>query len=213
MQQAAQENASGHQMTRQEMDALQFQRAELKGQLGEMTKRRNQIQEQMLVMPPAERGDHALRIKEIDKRASDIDRQLMQLDIKIANGLAQPLVDANNVAENAIAQAFASIPPPPSRITSDADKARIAGGLAFTAVAVYALFLAARRFLKPKVTTVEESRRLDQLQQSVDVIALEVERMSESQRFVAKVLNEKFPALGIGAAAPVTSSEKDKARV
>lgn len=35
-----------------------------------------------------------------------------------------------------------------------------------------------------------DQRRFDQLQQSVDVIALEVERISEGQRYVTKILNE-----------------------
>jgi hypothetical protein len=45
------------------------------------------------------------------------------------------------------------------------------------------------------------------------VIALEMERMSEGQRFVAKVLNEKFPALGVGEAQPVSSKAKDAVKL
>jgi hypothetical protein len=39
--------------------------------------------------------------------------------------------------------------------------------------------------------------RFDQLQQSVDAIAVEVERIAEAQRFSAKLLSEKrdIPAL------------------
>ena len=36
--------------------------------------------------------------------------------------------------------------------------------------------------------------RMDQLQNSVDAIAVEVERISEGQRYVSKVLNEGSPA-------------------
>ena len=36
----------------------------------------------------------------------------------------------------------------------------------------------------------EDGRRLDQLQNSVDAIAVEVERISENQRYVTKALNE-----------------------
>lgn len=36
-----------------------------------------------------------------------------------------------------------------------------------------------------------DTRRLDQLQQSVDTIAVEIERISEGQRFVTKMLGEK----------------------
>lgn len=41
-------------------------------------------------------------------------------------------------------------------------------------------------------SVVEE--RLQRIEQAVDAIAIEVERMSESQRFVTKVLAERLPA-------------------
>jgi hypothetical protein len=42
-------------------------------------------------------------------------------------------------------------------------------------------------------------RRLDQLQNSVEAMAIEVERISEGQRFVTKILSDKDrPALGGG---------------
>ncbi|MBV6521296.1 MAG: hypothetical protein MNPFHGCM_01430 [Gemmatimonadaceae bacterium] len=41
-------------------------------------------------------------------------------------------------------------------------------------------------------TAVDE--RLQRIEQAVDAIAIEVERMSESQRFVTKVLAERLPA-------------------
>ena len=56
--------------------------------------------------------------------------------------------------------------------------------------------------LKPKTPTRElptplYEQRLDQLQQSVDAIAVEVERIAEAQRFSAKLLAERAdsPAL------------------
>ena len=46
-------------------------------------------------------------------------------------------------------------------------------------------------------------RRLEQLQQSVEAMAIEVERISEGQRFVTKIMSERGdqPALGAPAAA------------
>ena len=43
-------------------------------------------------------------------------------------------------------------------------------------------------------------RRLEQLQQSVEAMAIEVERISEGQRFVTKLMSEREekPALGSG---------------
>lgn len=44
--------------------------------------------------------------------------------------------------------------------------------------------------------------RLLRIEQAVDAIAIEVERMSESQRFVTKVLAERLPPPTSGAALP-----------
>ena len=49
-------------------------------------------------------------------------------------------------------------------------------------------------------------RRLEELQQAVDTIAIEVERISEGQRFVTKMLSDR--SLGAGPAEPVRSAAK-----
>jgi hypothetical protein len=56
----------------------------------------------------------------------------------------------------------------------------------------------------------EAAQRLERLEGSVDAIALEIERISEGQRFVTKLLSESQPAPQLGAgqrsAEPVRSS-------
>jgi len=42
-----------------------------------------------------------------------------------------------------------------------------------------------------KQVTREQDERLEHLQQSVDAIAIEVERIAEAQRFSAKLLSER----------------------
>ena len=55
--------------------------------------------------------------------------------------------------------------------------------------------------IPPQVLT-ETAQRLERLESSVDAIAIEIERISEGQRFVTKLLSEAqvVPALGSGAA-------------
>jgi hypothetical protein len=60
---------------------------------------------------------------------------------------------------------------------------------------------------RPGVLDPMAAQRLEQLQQSVDTIAIEVERISESQRFVTKLLSEQ-PALGAGSADAIRSGHK-----
>ena len=50
-------------------------------------------------------------------------------------------------------------------------------------------------------TVVED--RLQRIEQAVDAIAIEVERMSESQRFVTKVLAERLPPASGPASLPL----------
>ncbi|MFN8571679.1 MAG: hypothetical protein U0132_06430 [Gemmatimonadaceae bacterium] len=52
---------------------------------------------------------------------------------------------------------------------------------------------------RPSLMGVQVEERLQRIEQAVDAIAIEVERMSESQRFVTKVLAERLPAPGAAA--------------
>ena len=53
------------------------------------------------------------------------------------------------------------------------------------------VYLTSKKPSYPSGAAVED--RLQRIEQAVDTIAIEVERMSESQRFVTKVLAERLP--------------------
>lgn len=55
---------------------------------------------------------------------------------------------------------------------------------------------------RPSLMSAQVEDRLQRIEQAVDAIAIEVERMSESQRFVTKVLAERLPAPGVAALPP-----------
>lgn len=62
------------------------------------------------------------------------------------------------------------------------------------------------RYLKRRIDKQppeDRDSRLDRIEQAVDAIAIEVERISEAQRFAAKLLNERQPS-GAPAPAPLT---------
>lgn len=57
----------------------------------------------------------------------------------------------------------------------------------------------ARHLMARQGPSAIEASRADRLQQGLDVIALEVERISEGQRFVTKLLTERMsPSIGAG---------------
>jgi hypothetical protein len=67
----------------------------------------------------------------------------------------------------------------------------LAGSLAAIAVASFIVVRRALRAPRPQ----HDDQRLEQLQHSVDAIAVEVERIAEAQRFTARLLAERAPAV------------------
>nr|MBA3673114.1 hypothetical protein [Gemmatimonadaceae bacterium] len=57
---------------------------------------------------------------------------------------------------------------------------------------------------KPAPLSSETAQRLERIEQAMDTIAVEIERVSEGQRFVTKLLSRDPAALGVGAAQPVS---------
>jgi hypothetical protein len=60
-----------------------------------------------------------------------------------------------------------------------------------TAMVLVSRHVALRRQSQKAVQSDEIARRLERIDQAVDAIAIEVERLSESNRFVAKLLAER----------------------
>ena len=202
--------------TAAELRGLVMKRSELEAQMRSLTERRQELYSQRQRMGRLEGQGHDNRIALIDEQTTQIEREVLQLNAVIAQGTAtvgatggerfsetsslsnQLIRDVRNGAEDAVMSTmFGS-----------------AAGL----LAIYIVWRGIiRRFIwkkkpVPAVTAAavpDQSPRLEQLQQSVDVIALEVERISEAQRFLAKVLNER--ALGAGEAQPVQAKNREAA--
>jgi hypothetical protein len=58
-------------------------------------------------------------------------------------------------------------------------------------------------------TPATDQNNFEHLQQSVDAIALEVERISEGQRYVTKILTEVRPSIDAGESAAIAVKRKD----
>lgn len=56
---------------------------------------------------------------------------------------------------------------------------------------------------RPQVLPGDVSGRLERMEQAIDSIAIEVERISEGQRFTTKLLSERIEALPVPAVPPV----------
>lgn len=190
--------AIGVPQSRTELDALVMSRSELRDQLSAATQRRAEL----VVQNRMARGsDQELtaRIAEIDARSSRIERQIQAADDAIAQAIANGIVTSN------ANEAVVTVPPPvPSdRIGLDRLIAFNWAGFALLGAAIW-LMLRRRVRGTSAPALADQSRRLEQLQQAVDTMAVEVERISEGQRYVTKLLNERLqPAVGAGEAQPV----------
>ena len=78
--------------------------------------------------------------------------------------------------------------------------------IVFTIFVLFPLALAATRLMWKRARTparaplpVETTQRLDRIEQSVDAIAIEVERVTEGQRFLTRLLTEARPQSALAA--------------
>lgn len=185
--------------TQQELRALKVKRSELSDQLVSAANRRRSLAEQLKSADPSARAGTEARMKVLDDRIVRLESELDRTGDQIANAPAM-------LAANTSAPDFAN------RMTDE-----IVPIVAILSVFVFAPFAIAfarliwKRASAPSRPAVDQAtqQRLEQLQHAVDTIAVEVERISEGQRFVTKILSERDrPGLGAGAAEAVRSPKK-----
>lgn len=166
----------------QMLEAQRAMRSELRSQqsrLGEQ--RRSVIRDLDRANGSAESEGLLARLREIDVRIADLDKQLAVADAQVAQAAAVP---------GAIAP-----PRPPAQRSGPPEEAFILGAV-FTVFVMMPLAVGfARRMWKKSATAMMEipaelSQRLTRLEQAVDAVAVELERVGEGQRFVTKVLGE-----------------------
>lgn len=177
--------------------AFKEQRSELDHQLDQLEDKRRGLMNQLSELGPGNQGPGRTgieaRIADIDKRIADVEKQLAAADQQVAQAAAVP---------NAIPEE-----PPPRPRQGPPEEAFVLGGIFIVVVLFPIAFAYARRIWKRGAAAVtafpqELADRLNRLDQSVDSIAIEVERIGEGQRFVTRVMTEQG-ARSVGAGAPM----------
>jgi hypothetical protein len=176
---------------------LRAQRRELQHQLESLEEKRSdlsgQLQEQDV--SGADRAGLERRVSDLDQRIATTDQQIAATDAEVARAAGLP---------------GATVEPTPPREPLHPDDL-VGPGLAFSAVLLLPLVIAyARRIWRRGAAAVaalpaELVERLGRLEQAVDSIAFEVERIGEGQRFMARFFSENGAPrpVGAGPAQPV----------
>lgn len=170
----------GRPMTREDVQLLQNRREELSRQITSATGRRQDVIREMGRSPNGREGLEA-RLKVLDERIVQLEKDIAQ------NGQLLASAPPNLVAE--------TTPPP---IIGGPVRSINATAISMTAIIATAVVLStvARRLFsrRPAPAPALPSDTLDRIariETAVDSIAVEVERISEGQRFVTKLMSER----------------------
>lgn len=174
--------------TTSEVEALNAQREELAGQLSNVSERRTSLAAEL-----AETNDPVARVG-LESRLGLLDQRILQIETDLATTGRQISAAPAELVELMEEQH-----------QSDADgefeAGFFAGGFSALGVAIVLLFFARRRWKRraaraPTQLGGEAGPRLERLEHGMDAIALEIERISEGQRFVTRLLSESQPPFG-----------------
>jgi hypothetical protein len=149
---------------------------------------------------PAERRALEQHLEQLNDRIVDMEKQLHAADAEVVAAAGVP---------------GAVVPEPDGRVGGEPPEEMLVVGTVFAGIALVILALAyARRLWKGAATVVAHipaafEARLTRFEQSLDAVAIEIERVSEGQRFLTKVLADPGSrALGPGPAQPIETRAK-----
>ncbi|HVF40725.1 MAG TPA: hypothetical protein VM939_12570 [Gemmatimonadaceae bacterium] len=171
--------------TADELQELRIQRQEMSDQLTSVASRRASLSEQIRTAPEgASRSG-------LEERLRILDQRILQLETDLAITGRQISMAPTDLRELAAA-----------RSGSDEMEELFAFGafLVFVVVPVVYGIRWWRRRRKGKQTVVvptESKDRLERLEQGMEAIAIEIERISEGQRFVTRLLSESRDPIGV----------------
>ena len=192
--------------TAEEVHAAHLRLDRLRDELQDAAARRNTITDNLRRADVEARDGYLQRLAVLDERILTIEREITQVNLRLSTAPPQAVVAAAQITQpDPDIQAFQEVMDEIVPIIA------ILSIFVFMPIAVAISRLIWRRATNaprpaPAVDHATQ-QKLDHLQQAVDTIAIEVERISEGQRFVTKLMSDR--ALGAGAAQPVSVGPKN----
>jgi hypothetical protein len=179
---------------------LREQRSELGNQLERLEDQREDMMQELAQTPGAVKKPLEARIATIDARIVEVDRLIAESDIAVARASAVP-------------GAVVPDPPEPPRRGPPEGFWVFLGVLTFIVVLPLTIAFARRIWRRGAqvVSTIpsEIYDRFNRIDQAIDSIAVEVERIGEGQRFLTRVVADQQKAIAAGAAEPVRQAERE----
>ena len=188
-------------LTSREIDAIRERRDDISNQLTSAMSRRNDMIKEMADAPTSAQAGYLSQIQVLDQRIVLIERDMEESGRMLRTGLT-------------VDNGTALVAPPVSGFRNMSEEAQVVMGLSFgffvllpiAIVFVRRMWVRGHRGSGP-ATNAEQDARMERMEQALDAVALEIERVGESQRYQQKVLVEAnlMPALGAGqrAAEPI----------
>jgi 1,6-anhydro-N-acetylmuramate kinase len=179
-------------------EAARAKREVLGEYMSRLLNRRNNVAERLNNpnITPAEKAALEDHLREVNARIIAMEKQLEQAEAEVAAAAGVP---GSTVAE-----------PRGGGMRNGPPEEMLIIGTVFSGIAlVIVAFAYARRLWRGAAQVVSQipaafEARLTRFEQSIDAMAIEIERVSEGQRFLTKVLAEEHQrALGAGAAEPI----------
>lgn len=172
--------------TARELAGLRQQRDELVEQLNGTHARRSELVGEMQSTDPGARGLLQQQMVELDRRVLQMEMDVTNLDHRIATAPSRLGVETGQL------RGFVLLGP-------DGPSPNAAPALLLLITLLQVVLLLRSRVRRTPerqgdATTREATARLARMEQAVDAIAVEVERVSEGQRFVTRLLSEQQQA-------------------
>jgi len=171
-------------VSRREMENLRSRRNELSNQLNSAADRRHSLSEEIRSAPSgASRAG-------LEQRLGVLDKRIVQLESDIA---------ATGRQLSAAPQGLAATMGTPAPGGDMPDNVAAVTGV-FTVFVLFPIAISIARFIwrragkgsaQPSQISPQIDQRLERLEQGVDAIAIEIERVTEGQRFVTRLLSEQ----------------------
>ena len=177
----------GAAMTKEQVANLRARRSELSDQLESATSRRRSLAEQVRRADGVNKAGLESRLATLDQRIVRLEGELDEVGQQLASPLAAAYVAQTRPPMNFEPPRFSNVDPEPIIICF------ILFVLSPVALSISRLIWkrGTRMSTQPPALRADSAERLERIEQGMDAIAIEVERVSEGQRFVTRLLSER----------------------